>query len=65
VRLTFDAAMLANKGFVAKPFSVRDLFAAKELGSSFTANFSIHVPTSGVKLVRVTTAKLPATATPS
>ena len=54
--MRFDAAMLRSKGLAAAAsFAVRDLFAGKELGT-FAGNFSVHVPSSGVKMVKVTAA---------
>ena len=54
--LTFTAAQLATKGFTAKQFKVRDLFLEKDEPGAFGGNFSVHVPTSAVKLVKVSAA---------
>ena len=54
--LTFTAAQLAVKGFTAKQFKVRDLFLEKDEPGTFGGNFSVHVPTSAVKLVKVSAA---------
>ena len=43
---------LASKGFTSKSFKVRDLFAAKDLGT-FTGSFGIHVPSSGIKMLKI------------
>merc|ERR1712039_708402 len=55
ILLTFTSDQLAAKGFTAKSFKVRDLYAHQDLGT-FSGNFSIHVPSSGVKMVKVSAA---------
>eukprot|EP00747_Dinoflagellata_sp_TGD_P205929 gnl/TRDRNA2_/TRDRNA2_79668_c1_seq1.p1 gnl/TRDRNA2_/TRDRNA2_79668_c1~~gnl/TRDRNA2_/TRDRNA2_79668_c1_seq1.p1 ORF type:complete len:296 (-),score=53.70 gnl/TRDRNA2_/TRDRNA2_79668_c1_seq1:133-990(-) len=55
IELTFTPAQLASKGFTAKSYKVRDLYAHQDLGT-FSGNFSIHVVSSGVRMLKVTAA---------
>jgi hypothetical protein len=56
VLMTFTAEQLATKGLKATKWKVRDLFLEKDEEGTFGGKFAAHVPTSAVKLVKVTAA---------
>ena len=50
------ACQLASKGFSSKTYKVRDLFASEDLGTFSGDAFGLHVPSSGIEMLKITPA---------